>query len=189
MGQVGTLLALLSVLFKLQRIVANGGYYSTAKILPIYKKKHLLEVNVPVERAFLTSQQQLTFGFRVASLGLFLQRMLQVRPGPPCFSKAELGEEVWRYDPSARRDEDLVAAGRRSVSRCVSELLLQRFRHLRWWRAWQTEVDLDSVIDEPLQSSQSADHYDPREQTLPHRCHTPPPSQHNCQSSRTTRKL
>lgn len=48
-----------------------------------------------------------------------------------------------------------------------TKLLLQGFWHLRWRGAGQTEVDLDRVIDEPLQGGQSTDHDDTRDQTLP----------------------
>jgi len=62
--------------------------------------------------------------------------------------------------------EALVTAGCSGRVR-HTQLLLQRLRHLRWRRTRQTEIDLDAVVDEPLQSRQRADHYDPWEQTLP----------------------
>ena len=39
---------------------------------------------------------------------------------------------------------------------------------MRDWRARQFEIDLDRVIDEPLQGSQGANHDDPGEQAFPH---------------------
>lgn len=51
---------------------------------------------------------------------------------------------------------------------CEAELLLQGLWHLRGRGARQTEVDLDRVIDEPLQGGQSTDHDDTGDQTLPH---------------------
>lgn len=51
-----------------------------------------------------------------------------------------------------------------------AQLLLQRLWHL--WRRWagEAEVDLDRVIDEPLQGGQSSDHNDTGNQTLPDTC-------------------
>lgn len=49
-----------------------------------------------------------------------------------------------------------------------AKLLLQRLGHLRGRGTGQAEVDLDRVVDEPLQGSQSTDHDDTGDQTLPH---------------------
>lgn len=50
---------------------------------------------------------------------------------------------------------------------CEAELLLQGLWHLRGRGAGQAEVDLDGVIDEPLQGGQSTNHDDTGNQTLP----------------------
>ena len=47
------------------------------------------------------------------------------------------------------------------------QLLLEGFRHLWWWRAGETEPDLDGVVDEPLGSGERTNHDDPRRQSLP----------------------
>ena len=52
------------------------------------------------------------------------------------------------------------------------QLLPQRFGHLGRGRSWQTEVDLHSIVDEPLQCRQCSDHNDPREQTFPQTLNT-----------------
>lgn len=50
---------------------------------------------------------------------------------------------------------------------CEAQLLLQGLWHLRGRGTGQTEVDLDRVINEPLQGSQCTDHDDTGNQTLP----------------------
>lgn len=49
-----------------------------------------------------------------------------------------------------------------------AELLLQGLGHLGGRGAGQAEVDLDRVVDEPLQGGQSTNHDDTGNQTLPH---------------------
>jgi len=51
---------------------------------------------------------------------------------------------------------------------CETELLLQGLGHLGGRGAGHAEVDLDRVVDEPLQGGQSTDHDDTGNQTLPH---------------------
>lgn len=40
--------------------------------------------------------------------------------------------------------------------------------HLWWWWAGNTQSDLDTIVDEPLQGSECTDHNDTRRQTVPH---------------------
>ena len=47
-------------------------------------------------------------------------------------------------------------------------LALDKVGHLGGWGAGQTEVDLDWVVDEPLQSGQGTDHDDPWAKSFPH---------------------
>lgn len=53
----------------------------------------------------------------------------------------------------------------------LCELAFERLRHLGRWGAGQAEVDLDGVVDEPLQGGQCTDHDDPGAKSLPHSCH------------------
>ena len=55
---------------------------------------------------------------------------------------------------------------------CEAQLLLQGLGHLGGRRAGQAEVDLDGVVDEPLQGGQGTDHDDTGHQTLPHSLET-----------------
>merc|ERR1712211_161823 len=48
-----------------------------------------------------------------------------------------------------------------------SKLLLQRLWHLWWRRTGQTESNLDTIIDEPLESGKSTNHDDPGTKTCP----------------------
>jgi hypothetical protein len=50
------------------------------------------------------------------------------------------------------------------------QLGLETFGHLRWRWAGQAEVDLDRVVDEPLESRQCTNHDNPGRQTTPHTC-------------------
>lgn len=47
-------------------------------------------------------------------------------------------------------------------------LLLEAGGHLWWWWAGNTQSDLDTIIDEPLQGSECTDHNDTGRQTVPH---------------------
>merc|ERR1712227_429875 len=47
------------------------------------------------------------------------------------------------------------------------ELQSKRFWHLWWWWSWKSEGDLDTIVDEPLESSQCTDHNDTGSKTLP----------------------
>lgn len=51
---------------------------------------------------------------------------------------------------------------------CKTKLLLQGLGHLRWRGAWQAEVHLHRIVDEPLQGCQSTNHDDTGNKTLPH---------------------
>lgn len=53
----------------------------------------------------------------------------------------------------------------------LCELAFERLGHLWRWGAGQAEVDLDRVVDEPLQGGQCTDHDDPGAKSLPHSCH------------------
>lgn len=64
--------------------------------------------------------------------------------------------------------EGLLVGG--GASLCQAQLLLEGFWHLRRRGAGQAEVDLDGVVDEPLQGCQGTDHDDTGHQTLPHTC-------------------
>lgn len=59
------------------------------------------------------------------------------------------------------------------ASLCQAQLLLQGLGHLGGRGAGQAEVDLDRVVDEPLQGRQGTDHDDTGHQTLPHTCTGP----------------
>ena len=49
-----------------------------------------------------------------------------------------------------------------------AQLLLQRLGHLGGRRTGQSELDLDSVVDEPLEGSQGSNHDDSGTQSSPH---------------------
>lgn len=53
----------------------------------------------------------------------------------------------------------------------LCELAFERLGHLGRWGSGQAEVDLDRVVDEPLQGGQCTDHDDPGAKSLPHSCH------------------
>lgn len=62
---------------------------------------------------------------------------------------------------------------RGGASLCQAQLLLEGLWHLRGRGAGQAEVDLDRVVDEPLQGRQGTNHDDTGHQTLPHTCTRP----------------
>lgn len=53
----------------------------------------------------------------------------------------------------------------------LCELAFERLGHLGRWGSGQAEVDLDRVVDEPLQGGQCTDHDDPGAKSLPHSCY------------------
>ena len=78
---------------------------------------------------------------------------------------------------SAPRQEPRCRDGRHAVAAVTPACLLgggiqlpaQAVGHRGRRRARQAEVDLDRVVDEPLERGQRADHDDPRHETPPHR--------------------
>merc|ERR1712241_424376 len=53
-----------------------------------------------------------------------------------------------------------------ALLRC--ELLLEALGHLGRWRPGECECHLDTIVDEPLERGERADHNDPGSQALPH---------------------
>ena len=80
----------------------------------------------------------------------------------PCGGGGEETSLLWR----------LQLSGGTLALLCEAELLLQGLWHLGGRGAGQAEVDLNRVVDEPLQCSQCTDHDDTGNQTLPYTWNT-----------------
>ena len=48
-----------------------------------------------------------------------------------------------------------------------AELLLEGFGHGWWWWSGESESDLDTIVDEPLESGEGTDHDDSGTKSLP----------------------